>query len=280
MNSTDKGGKISIIVDNYVRMVRMELSERWEKWPLDLVNREMYEVIGALLARQVTLATQLANALTIWNGHLAPIILRTMADIYIILAWIFGDPLERSRKFILYGLGQEKLEIEHMKVQLKAAGEDVDDHSLIKLREEWLNSQRFTFLTEVNIGSWSGIDTRKMAEEAGCLDFYRFAYNPFSAATHSMWHHVSRYNLVTCPNPLHGYHKIPIDPPIEIDIDFLYRAAEYVEKTFNLFDEKTKTKVDVPSAFNMFVQALKQFNEVDNLDSSTVNGSNIENNTG
>jgi hypothetical protein len=42
---------------------------------------------------------------------MAPIILRAMVDLYITLSWIFKDPLERSKKYIAYGLGQEKLEI-------------------------------------------------------------------------------------------------------------------------------------------------------------------------
>lgn len=261
MNDQEFWNEISPIVDNYIQMVRTELAERWKKWPIDLGSSEMYEVIGALLARQVTLATQLAGAPSIWNGHIAPLILRAMTDTYITAAWIFIDPLDRSRKFILYGLGQEKLEIEHIKAQLRAQGGDVDNHPLIKFREEWLNSQRFTFLTEVNVGSWSGIDTRKMAEEVGCMDFYRLAYAPFSAATHNMWHHISRYNLVICPNPLHRYHKIPVDLLIPVDIDYLYRAAKYTEKIFKLFDEKTAIKADVPSAFHKLYKALEQLND-------------------
>ena len=47
-----------------------------------------------------------------------------MVDAYITLAWIFDDPLERSRKFLLYGLGQAKLSNEHRKAQLQADGID------------------------------------------------------------------------------------------------------------------------------------------------------------
>jgi hypothetical protein len=264
-NNQDDWTKLSRIVDNYVRMVRAELHERWENWPVDLGKREMYETIGALLARQVTLATQLANAPAIWNGHVAPLILRTMTDTYITLAWIFDDPLDRARKFILFGLGQEKLEIEHRKAQLIADGKvDVDNDPLVKYKEAWLNSQRFAFLTEVNVGSWSGLSTREMAEEASCLDLYRYAYTPFSAATHSMWHHINRYNLTECPNPLHRHHNILIDPLMETDVDYLYRAAKYVQKTFNLFDRKTSVKSDVPSALAELVQALERFDEAEN----------------
>jgi hypothetical protein len=253
--------EIDKIVSNYVQAVTLELHERWANWTLDLAKREMHEVIGGLLARQVTMAIQLAEAPSIWNGHIAPLILRSMTDNYINLAWIFGDPLERARKFILHGLGQEKLHIEHFRAKLKADGKDPEKNAIVQQMEEWLNTQRYTFLTEVNVGSWSGIDARKMAEEADCIDLYNYAYAPFSAATHNMWHHVAKYNLAPCPNPLHRYHKIPIVRSESSDIDYLYRAAKYVAKAFSLFDEKTGVQTNCASAFDDLYQAIQTFNE-------------------
>jgi hypothetical protein len=180
-----------------------------------------------------------------------------MVDGFITLAWIFVEPVDRSRKFIRYGLGQEKLDIEHRRKLMEEAGKNADDDPLIKLKEGWVNSQRFTFLTEVNVGSWSGIDVRAMAEDAGHRDLYRYAYVPFSAATHNMWHHVSRYNLIKCPNPLHAYHKVPIDLFVPPDVDYFYRAAKYVEKAFKVFDEKTGVKISLPSAFDMLERFLE-----------------------
>jgi|SRR5208337_2822346 len=261
MSNHDILKDIEKLVTSYVTNVRNELNERWKKWSIDLSNGEMYEVIGALLARHVTLATQLAMAPSMWNDHVAPVILRTMADAYINLAWIFADPSDRARKFILYGLGQEKLEVEHRKAQLEAEGEDVKSDPVIKSKEEWLNSQRLDFLTEVNIGTWSGVDTRSMADEAGCLDFYRYTYSPFCGATHNMWQHVSKYNLVVCPNPLHRYHKMPADPALDLNPDYLYVAAKYVEMAFHLFDEKTGTEYSGHSSFELLAETFAEFSD-------------------
>lgn len=250
------------ILETYIRMVRTELAERWNNWPLNLANRRMQEVIGALMARQVTLATQLAGSPSIWNAHIAPIVLRTMADTYITFAWIFREPFERSQEYISYGLGQEKLYIEHLKAQLEADGEgEVDEHPLIRNREEWLNSQRFAFLTEVNVGSWSGVDTRKMAEDAECIDVHRFAYAPFSSTTHSMWNHVGKCNLDICRNPLHRHHGIPVDPSLPGEPDYMLTAAGFVRMTFDLFDEKTGTEADVDSAHDSLYEAVENFAE-------------------
>jgi hypothetical protein len=249
--------KVERIIESYVNGVRTELAARWEQWQLDLMKPELHEVVGALLARQVTLATQLASSPGTWNAHVAPILLRSMTDVHITLAWILKDPLERSRKFTLYGLGQQKLILEHRKATLAADGKDAAQDPVVKATEAWLNCQRFDFLTEVNVGSWSEVPVRDMAEEAGCLDLYRYAYTPFSAATHSMWHHVSRLNLQICENPLHRYHKVPIDPDMSPDADYLYRAAKYVEKSFKLFDQAFSIGPGIPSAFEKLCNELE-----------------------
>jgi hypothetical protein len=122
------------IMHEYARAAESELTERWKNWKLDLTYREMYEVIGALLGRQVTLATSLALSPENWNQHVAPLILRSMADNYITLAWIFCEPVERSRKFFYYGLGQEKLQIEHLKKRLAENNISEDDYPEVKYR--------------------------------------------------------------------------------------------------------------------------------------------------
>jgi Family of unknown function (DUF5677) len=247
------------IIRTYTEMARAELAERWRKWPIDLSQSELHEVVASLLARQVTLATQLAHAPSTWNAHIAPMVLRSMTEVCITLSWILRDPAELARKFILYGLGQQKLILEHRKAELTSDGQDPEQDPMVKATEAWLTAQRFPFLTDVNVGSWSGLTVREMAEEAGCLDLYRYAYLPFSAATHSMWHHTSRLNLQVCENPLHRYHKAPVDPDLEIDPDYLYRAAKYVEKTFKLFDRAFSVVCEVPSALESLVESLNTF---------------------
>lgn len=258
MTNEETHKKLHKIIQKYTSSVRKELKTRWDMWQLDISQVEKHEVVGALLARQVTLATQLANNPLIWNGHIAPLVLRAMVDNHINLAWILHtDTLNRSKKFIEHGLGQQKLVVEHHKEEMKKRGvKDIENEPLIKAHENWINSQRYTFLTTVSVGQWAEMDTRKMAEEADCIDFYRFAYTPFSANVHSMWNHVSRYNLVECTNQLHRLHKIPIDPDMPMDMDYLYRAAKYVEKAFLLFDNKLGVKTKSKSSFKELNSSL------------------------
>lgn len=132
---------------------------RWKLFNLDLSCIEFFEVVGGLLTRQANLTIQFAKNPDIWNPHIAPLVLRTQIDTYITLAWILeSNSLERSQNYILYGLGQEKLQIEHLQSILdeRRSEEEITIRVFIELRKKWLNDQLFDFLTEVDVGNWSG----------------------------------------------------------------------------------------------------------------------------
>jgi len=245
--------KMVEIIDKYTSLLHDELCERWDNWQIDLDKKEIYEVIGGLMARQVTLAACLAHAPLFWNAHGGPLVLRTMVDNCIIFAWIFEEPLERVRQYIDYGLGQEKLNIEHR----KKLPESEINNEIIKTMEKWLESQRYAFLTDVNVGSWAGTDMRSMAEQADCKELYNMAYNPLSAATHNMWHHICKWNLIHCPNPLHKFHRVPYVPSkFESDFSVFYSAVLYVRKIFDVFDLKTGVKIKSPSAYDFLINSV------------------------
>ena len=247
---------IDSILEEYSRLLSDEFSERAAMWPRDAEHFQEREVVGGLLSRQITLAMEMASNPSVWSAHVAPLFLRAMTDVHITLAWIIQSSAERAREYVRYGLGQEKLLVEHLKSYVEASDGSPSLREAIRAQEGWLNSQRLTVLTEVNVGSWSGMDTRSMAEAAGCLDLYRFAYCPFSAAVHSTWQHVSRYNLIPCNNPLHGWHREPVLPEPELDADYMYRAAKYAAKSLALFDTYCSPVISSPSAFSFIANAL------------------------
>lgn len=229
--------EIQNIITAYRNAAKTELVDRIKIWGFDLNNIEKFEVIGAILARQTTLATELASAPPTWTPHMAPLILRAMADVHITLVWILQDPEKRAKRFVDDGLGAVKLEIAHRRSELGSNSSDIETkEKMIEYLQMWVDSQRLDQFIEVNLGSWSGINTRKMAEEANCLDFYNFVYQPFSSATHSNWWHVSDKNSTYCLNPAHRHHRIPTILPANPDFHWLHLAAKYLEKSFSAFD--------------------------------------------
>jgi hypothetical protein len=253
--------RLDELIKAFTVRAREELGHRLGKWPTDLSRQAFHEVVGGLLARQVTLACDIVSCPEIWNGDIAPVILRAMADVHITVAWLLKDPLDRCNKFIHYGLGQAKLHLEHRRADIGTREPFDGELEQCEALEAWINSQRATFLTEVNLGSWSGMSTRAMAEEAGCLDFYNYVYTPFSACAHSMWQHVARYDLEECRNPLHRFHRIPAIQKGILDPCYPYLAGKYLNKTFLTFDDAIGISSDLQSAFDVLSQQLDQFDD-------------------
>jgi hypothetical protein len=179
-----------------------------------------------------------------------------MTDAHITLAWILHDPPERAKKYILYGLGQEKLQIEHLKADVDQDDEQIQQ--MIKMKESWLNSQRRDFMTEVNVGNWSGLNTRQMAIESDCEGLYKFAYTPFSGVAHNMWQHVSLYNLKPCVNPIHKYHKVPTILKAPLDPDYVYRSSKYVTRTYESIDEKFGLRIKTKMPLDYLVEEFEK----------------------
>lgn len=248
---------IEKLIDRFVSCACAELEARIQKWGFNLKNIEVYEVVGGLLARQCSLAIDMAYSPHTWTAHSAHLFHRAMADVFITLSWILEKPEERSKKFIEEGIGIAKLDLEHRKKELEKR-KDVteEENKLIEFWEAWINSQRLADLVEVNVGSWSGMSVRAMAEEAGCKDFYNFVYQPFSLGAHSAWPHISTKNLQYCSNPAHRFHMIPFVPILDPDLHFFYLTAKYLNRAFLKFDEKMQITVEEKSAYDQLCKDL------------------------
>jgi hypothetical protein len=256
MMSVDKSrDTLEAFVSDYCENAEKAFESRWSQIKPAIYEKHTHEVIGALLARQVTLSIEMAQAPQIWTGDIAPLVLRCMTDAYITLAWILEDPADRSLKYVHYGLGQEKLYLEYLEEEIRESpdGSDVPQlRELIEIRRSWLNGQLADWATEVNVGSWSGISTYEMAKAIGRESIYRFAYVPWSGPAHNMWQHVGIYNVKQCLNPLHKFHFVPAIYKSRKDPDFMYRSAKYLTQTFEVFDRKMGITSDVPMPIQFF----------------------------
>jgi hypothetical protein len=221
--------RIGVLIGAIEVKIRQELRARCEAYQPDFQAPEVFNVLTALLARQATLAIELASAPQLWNGNSAPLFLRAMTDVHITLSWILLDAKARARQYIDHGLGQAVLELEHRKKQLESA--DVDSKEMqekfINAQEAWISAQKWSFLVDVKIGAWSGKSTRQMSEEAGILDFYNYVYTPFSQCAHSTWYHVGRYNSGPSESPLTRQLWMPYVADPSTDTWNLYLAAKY-----------------------------------------------------
>lgn len=249
------------IIYGFRDKVRSEVFHRVEKIPIDLMKPEQHSVFGGLLARQGTLATELAFAVSAWNYHSAPLFIRPMVDVFITVSWIAMDPQVRASQYIEYGLGQAKLQLEHFKQMVKDRGEDPEKDKNIQHLEGWINSQKYTFLLSVDLGSWSGKTTRDMAIEAGIPHVYNYTFSSFSSCVHSTWNHVSRLNTVASKHGLHRNTFVPSMPELPPDIYQLDTAARRFDETTKLYDKHFKIEPSEQNVEGWLDQKLDDINK-------------------
>ena len=141
----------------------------------------------------------------IGTGILGRLGLRTILEAHISLRYLLHkDDTELWKKWRAYGAGQAKLNAlrfdelmdppKHINQSTieAIAGED--------LWEEFLN---------IELGSWSGLDLRKISEKAGVKDAYDAHYSWTSGYSHGTWGPVRESCFETCGNPLHRLHRYP-----------------------------------------------------------------------
>jgi len=263
ISSTEQLHPVAKFGLDYERYAWCVVDDIWSQLPIDIYQSEFFEVVGALLARQCNLAVKLACNPDFWDYHAGPLFLRPMTDCYITVAWILKDRLERARKFILYGLGQEKLQIEHLKAELEKPDLDEKDRQMLNQRiaaqETWLNSQHFSFLQYVDVGSWSGITTRQMAIESECLELFNFAYQGWSHAAHGTWNHIARFDALRTRESLHKHIRQPANLSHDHQVDIVIQATKYFDKLCVLLASEFKLEMKISNPNNWLAERLEQF---------------------
>jgi hypothetical protein len=243
----------------YEKVAVDALNTIWDAMPKDVYESVSAEVIGALLSRQCHLSLKLARNPDFWEWNVGPVLLRSMTDCYITLAWILEDLPLRAKQYVSYGLGQQKLVIEHYKEQIeKEEGQDRKlMEGMVESLEAWVDNQHFSFLQEVDVGSWSGKTTRDMANECGCSDLYKFAYTPYSSCAHNMWNHLGRFNCIPSENPLHKYFRVPAWQDMWGEPSVFINSAKYLDKAYMAVCRKFDIKLDVPMPYDWAVENME-----------------------
>lgn len=251
---------IGNILETYLKNIEIELVERWNQLVPTIEIHELIEVTTGLLSRQVAITNYFINSPYTWNGDIGTIVLRTICENVINISWILKqDSVNRSRMFIAYGLGQEKLQIEHRKNEMKNRELSEEERNMVETMEESLNRERYSFLTDVNLGSWSEKSILKIAEESDNIDFYHFVFTPFSNSAHGTWNHLMKYSLKPSSNPLHNTLKRPLFLDLRPDIHFAELAMKYLAKSFDRFDKYFNFDNIPADSYNMYLL------DIDNL---------------
>lgn len=250
---------VNIGIDYKIQLFNA-VKKAWFKCKIDLLSPNKTEVLGGLLSRQMRLATAIMINPELWTVDIGRILLRCMVDCDITLAWLVQHgAAEDFKKFIEYGLGQEKLLLSHLEDVVEKQPEFHEIKSSLEEGKDWINTQLFTFLLPVNLASWTTKTIRQMAEETNRMDIYNLSYSPLSAVLHGSWNAIAKINLQLCYNPLHKLHRIPQfeDPPLYLET--MLQANKIMEKSFT----EWKTAVCIDDSIADISQKLeRKINEI------------------
>lgn len=238
-------------IQEYLDDLDSYLRTTWNSLSIEIRQKELYEVVGGILSRQVLLCKQLAHSSRMWNPEGGSIILRAMVDNQINLAYIcHADSYSRAMAFIDYGLGQQKLYTAKLKEHIKKR-EATDLLKAIEDFESTWNSEKYQNLTDVNMGGWAGKSTREMAKEVGEDELYELMFVQYTFSTHGTWNHILQFNCVQSDNPMHAGMKVPSLSMPPTDIEFLFRASKYVTLSFRWVDRLTGMQERTPNPETM-----------------------------
>jgi hypothetical protein len=131
--------------------------------------------------------------------------LRTIFEVHVSLRFLLTkDDQTLWKRWRTFGAGQAKLNSLRFDDTLTAPKylnvESVERIASEDIWEEFLS---------INIGSWSGLDLRRLSEQSGLKDIYDKYYSWSSGYVHGTWGPIRESCFVTCGNPLHRLHRYP-----------------------------------------------------------------------
>ena len=184
---------------------------------IDLYEPLRDEILLGIFSRCVRLYVLMAEDPNLWARDISGILLRCLADTAITFGYLAKrGVLQEFQRFREYGQGQEKLLMLHLQ-------ESYPDDASLEGRTAAAIGQDLGILApallQVELGSWSGKDTRTLAYEAGMERLYRLIFAPGSGDVHGTWASLARSNLAYCRQPLHRFHRLPSfsEPPFFLD---------------------------------------------------------------
>jgi len=97
-----------------------------------------------------------------------------------------------------------------------------------------------------------------MAEDAGCMDLYRFAYGPWSNAAHGMWNHIGRFDSVSSSQPLHKHIQQPFCFECGPELDVVINATKYLDKAFLRVQDEFKLRLEFIRPYEWLMKRLEK----------------------
>lgn len=187
-----------------IREVEQRIEEHWHQSHTTTEVDARHDAVFGVALYALRLLDEMIG-IGVGVGVLGRLGLRTLVEAYLNLHYLISKDDQRLwKKWRTYGAGQAKL---------NALRFDTDMDAPKFISTEWLDQMASEDLWEefltIELGSWSGLDLRKLSERSGTKDIYDSHYSWTSGYAHSTWGAVRESCFATCGNPLHRLHRYP-----------------------------------------------------------------------
>ncbi|MGA5323526.1 DUF5677 domain-containing protein [Streptomyces seoulensis] len=221
---------------------------------VDLYRPARHEVVCALAIRSIRAAYAMTQSPFMWGGEHGSAALRSLVETEILITWLhYKDDPNLYEKFISYGQGKQKLMRAHVEEAIGEAGgaENSRLSDLASFLDTRLGGEGAEMFMEVSVHpSFAGgsINTRSMAEGVGMQDLYSRVFQPLSASVHGEWSALDNYVVDRCINPLHRFHRIPVQylTPM-LGQDTLAAAIGSLKRVLDAATESLSEDADAPT---------------------------------
>jgi len=231
---------------------------------IDLTNTKRFEVLAGLLSRNAQWMMDMACDMGMLISPHYQIVIRCMVETLLRIKWYALKASDEDFvRFQQFGLGQEKLFVEHLKTEESRGlwNQEALERE-IEVREGWINSQRLTSFLDVDLGGGpEGKDLRRLAEDIDVLRLHRLFFSPLSSAVHGHWNTIASVNMIPCANELHGLHYLPAVGPGYPRIDALIHAVDIYESSYTEVCSALTGEPEESVAARGFQERLAQLSE-------------------
>lgn len=222
------------------KAVHREFAAVWRSAGVDLYEPGVEEVLTGLLARQVRFFAVMADDPHFWQPDFAGIGLRAMTEDLINLRYIAAGGDELAQKFREYAIGHVKLQKLHIEKLIDSGALPVDWENRIDALQLQIDLERWEETIEIDLGRWTDADIREIATSVGLKAEYDLFYAPGSAHMHGEWSSLSETVLTPCREPLHRFHRVPLEHRLVPQHPrFLVSALDLLDQTFRNWKEAT-----------------------------------------
>lgn len=208
----------------------------------DLYDPTRYEVLTGIVSRVIRAVDVVAQDPNMWSTEHGSGLIRGLVEARIVFAWLaLRDEAELFEKFKAYGRGHLKL----LKLHLEEFADKQEEPNpelveYIKILDDEVNwdvSEEFQDI-RLDANFAGNTNSRKMADEVGLGDEYRFMFAPASSAFHGEWNAIDQFAMVVCANPMHrGHRRVRKDVEVTVGPQLMQLAIDQLEDVVRRYKE-------------------------------------------